>query len=142
MSGFPGEVLEVLHLRVVRDVATSRSYYVDILGATVLREMPDVLVFLDLAGARLVLSAAGGPTEDKPTITFSPASDRETVSSELILRVADAHATYRELRDRGAVFLTPPVEFPWETRCFIQDPDGYLIEITQPPARTGEGHRP
>ena len=138
MNGFPGEVLEILHLRVVRDVAASRSYYVDVLGATVVREMPYVLVFLDLAGARLVLTAAGGPTEDKPTVTFSPVSDPETASTELILRVADTHATYRALRERGATFLTPPVEFPWETRCYLQDPDGYLIEITQPPTQTDE----
>lgn len=133
MTGFPGEVTEVLHLRVVSDVAASKAYYVDALGASVVREAGAELVFLDLAGARVVLSAAGGPTPDKPTVSFAPTADPETVSAELILRVTDAKATYEALRARGAVFLTPPVEFPWETRCFVRDPDGYLIEITQPP---------
>lgn len=133
MSGFPGEVTEILHLRVVADVAASRAYYVDVLGASVVREMGDELVFVDLAGARIVLSAAGGPTEDKPTVTFAPTADPETVSAELILRVTDTKATYEALRRRGATFLTPPVVFPWETRCFVRDPDGHLIELTQPP---------
>jgi catechol 2,3-dioxygenase-like lactoylglutathione lyase family enzyme len=133
VSGFPGEVTEVLHLRVVADVAASKAYYVDVLGASVVRETGE-LVFVDLAGARIVLSAAGGPTEDKPTVTFAPAADPETVSAELILRVTDTRATYAELLRRGATFLTPPVDFLWETRCFVRDPDGYLIELTQPPA--------
>lgn len=80
-----------------------------------------------------MLSVAGGPTEDKPTVTFASVSDTDTVSAELILRVTDARATYEALLARGATFLTPPVEFPWETRCFVRDPDGHLIEITQPP---------
>lgn len=40
MSNFPGQVIEFLHLRVVRDVAASRAFYTDVLGATVLREIP------------------------------------------------------------------------------------------------------
>lgn len=133
MNSFPGDVLEVLHLRVVRDVAASTRFYCDVLGANVVREMPGMLAFLELAGASLVLSSAGGPTADKPTVTFAPTSDPDRVSSELIIRVRDADATYRALLARGATFLTPPVETPWETRCFVRDPDGYLVEITQPP---------
>ena len=134
MSGFPGEITEVLQLRVVSDLARSRAFYVDVLGASVVREEPGSLAFLDLAGARLVLSVAGGPTPDKPTVTFAVPADPDTVTAELILRVSDARAVYEALRARGATFLTPPVEFPWETRCFVRDPDGHLIEITQPPA--------
>lgn len=75
--------------------------------------MPDELVFLDLAGARVVLSAADGPTEDEPTVTFAPTTDPGTVSAELILRVTDARATYealapRDLADR-AVTAAPAV---------------------------------
>lgn len=133
MSDFPADVLEVMHLRVVRDLDASRAYYVDVLGAEVLHEMPGSLCFVELAGARIVLSASGPPTEDKPSITFAAPTDRDTVSAELILRVRDARSTYDALLARGAAFLTPPVVFPWETRCFLTDPDGHLIEITQPP---------
>lgn len=122
------------HLRVVADLAVSQAWYTDVLGASVVREMPGSLVLLELAGAQLALTVAGGPTGDKPTVTFAAVSDPDTVSAELVLRVADARATYEALLARGASFLTPPVEFPWETRCFVRDPDGHLIEITQPPA--------
>lgn len=134
MSNFPGKVLEVLHLRVVRDLEVSRRYYVEALGGTVEREMPGMLAFVEVGGAHIVLSTSGGPTPDKPLVTFSPPIDRSQVSSELILRVEDVRAVYEALAKRGAVFLTPPFSFPWETRCFICDPDGYLIELTQPPA--------
>lgn len=133
MTGFPGTVTEVLHLRVVSDVERSTAFYTGVLGATVVRAEVGSLAFLDLAGARLVLSAAGGPTADKPAVTFTPVTDPDTVSAELILRVGDLRATHRALLARGATFLTPPVEFPWETRCFLRDPDGHLIELTQPP---------
>lgn len=136
MTGFPGEVLEVLHLRVTRDLDKSRAFYIDVLGATLVRETAAMLAFLDLAGASLVISTAGGPTEDKPTVSFVPPTDEDRVDAELIIRVADVHATYRALRARGAQFLTAPVRTDWETRCFLRDPDGHLIELTQPPPAT------
>jgi catechol 2,3-dioxygenase-like lactoylglutathione lyase family enzyme len=132
MNGFFGKVLQVLHLRVVSDLEASKRYYVETLGGSVAREMPGMLVFVELGDANIVLSAPGGPTEDKPSVTFSPTADRNQVSSELIFRVEDVRAAYAALIERGAVFLTPPVTFPWETRCFLRDPDGYLIELTQP----------
>ena len=36
----------------------------------------------------------------------------------------------RELRSRGAEFLTEPVDWGGETRCFFRDPDGHLLEIS------------
>jgi len=52
----------------------------------------------------------------------------------LVFEVADVHAEHAALRARGLRFLTPPMEPPWGGwRCFAQDPDGYLIEIEQPP---------
>jgi DMSO/TMAO reductase YedYZ molybdopterin-dependent catalytic subunit len=43
----------------------------------------------------------------------------------------DYRAAYETLRARGAVFLTPPVESPWEIRAFFRDPDGHLLEISE-----------
>jgi catechol 2,3-dioxygenase-like lactoylglutathione lyase family enzyme len=31
----------------------------------------------------------------------------------------------------GAQFLTPPKQHETEMRCYIRDPDGYLIEVGQ-----------
>ena len=52
----------------------------------------------------------------------------------LVFEVEDAHAEYAALSARGLRFLTPPAQPPWGGwRCFAQDPDGYSIEIEQPP---------
>jgi hypothetical protein len=32
---------------------------------------------------------------------------------------------------RGAHFLTPPKQHKYEIRCYIRDPDGYIIEVGQ-----------
>ena len=49
----------------------------------------------------------------------------------MTLRVSDCHAVYAALRARGAVFLTPPHDWGSEIRCFLRDPDGHLVEISQ-----------
>ena len=38
---------------------------------------------------------------------------------------------YAEWSARGAQFLTPPKQHQYETRCYIRDPDGHLIEVGQ-----------
>ncbi len=38
---------------------------------------------------------------------------------------------YAEWSARGAEFLTPPIPRDDEIRCYIRDPDGYLIEVGQ-----------
>jgi len=45
--------------------------------------------------------------------------------------VADCRAVYTQLVERGAEFLAPPVEYPWEIRAFFRDPDGHLFEISE-----------
>ncbi|MBX9815966.1 MAG: hypothetical protein K2X76_14810 [Sphingomonas sp.] len=47
------------------------------------------------------------------------------------LRVADIAASHRDWSARGAEFLTPPIAKAGEIRCYIRDPDGYLIEVGQ-----------
>src|SRR5437763_1156626 len=71
------------------------------------------------------------PTEDKPTVTFAPPSDPDTVSHSFTIRVPDWRAAYETLGSRGARFLTPPVNWGGETRCFLRDPDGHLFELSQ-----------
>jgi catechol 2,3-dioxygenase-like lactoylglutathione lyase family enzyme len=51
-------------------------------------------------------------------------------------------SVYEALRSRGAVFLTPPYNWGAEIRCFLRDPDGHLVEISQsatPQAVTSAG---
>ena len=79
----------------------------------------------------LLLVTGGGPTSDKPDVVFAPPSDPRQVSHEMTIRVPDCQAAYRVLQSRGAQFLTPPVDWGGEIRCFFRDPDGHLLEISQ-----------
>ncbi len=47
------------------------------------------------------------------------------------IRVADVKAIYDEWTAAGAEFLTPPQDRGAEIRCYLRDPDGYLIEVGQ-----------
>ena len=79
----------------------------------------------------IIINGGGGPTDDKPTVTLETPSDPDRVSSFLNIRVADIHAVYAEWSARGAQFLTPPKQHEYEIRCYIRDPDGYIIEVGQ-----------
>jgi catechol 2,3-dioxygenase-like lactoylglutathione lyase family enzyme len=128
---FPTEGVVLTHLLVVSDMDRSRQFYRDVLGAKVYREYGGTSCVLTFQGSWLLLVTGGGPTKDKPTVTFAPPQDPDTVSHELTLRVPDCHAAYETLKARGAVFLTPPVDWGGEIRCFFRDPDGNLLEISQ-----------
>jgi catechol 2,3-dioxygenase-like lactoylglutathione lyase family enzyme len=123
--------MELTHLMVVSDVDRSRDFYRDVLGAELYREYGGTSAVLRFLGGWLLLVTGGGPTPDKPDVTFAPPADPRTVSHEMTIRVPDCRAAYETLRARGAEFLTPPVEYDWEVRCFFRDPDGHLLEISE-----------
>lgn len=128
---FPTTGVELRYLLVASDYARSLAFYCDVLGARVVRQISDVLCLLSFGGSELLLTVGGGPTQDKPSVTFTTPSDPNMVSSELNIRVPDCVAAYEVLRSRGAEFLTPPVDWGYEIRAFLRDPDGHLIELTQ-----------
>ena len=128
---FPPEDVELTLLLVVSDVDRSRAWYRDVLGATEYREYGGSSAVLRFQGVWLLLVTGGEPTTDKPSVTFVAPSNPDRVDHELTMRVADCHAAYKTLRERGAEFLTPPVEYEWEIRAFLRDPDGHLLEISQ-----------
>jgi len=125
----PREGIAVTHLLIVRDVARSRHFYADILGATVLMEGPPSI--LRFHNSWLVLSTEGGPTDDKPDVVATAPQDSRTLTSALNLRVADIQTVYEQWSARGAEFLTPPKVHTAEIRCYLRDPDGHLIEVGQ-----------
>jgi len=129
--GFPTADVELTQILVVGDVERSRDWYVNVLGAELYREYGGTSVVLRFQGAWLLLVTGGGPTEDKPDITFAAPIDPSTVSHAITMRVPDCRAAYEVLRGRGAEFLTPPVDRGWEVRCFFRDPDGHLFEISE-----------
>jgi lactoylglutathione lyase len=132
MSGeFPTEGMEVTLLLVVSDLDRARDFYRDVLGAELYREYGGTSAVFRFQGTWLLLVTGGEPTKDKPSVTFAPPADPDTVSSELTIRVPHCLQAYETLRARGAEFLTPPVDWGWETRAFFRDPDGHLLEISE-----------
>ena len=68
---------------------------------------------------------------DKPTVVLAPPEDPDRIDSFMNIRVADINAIYDEWKAAGAHFLTPPQDRGGEIRCYVRDPDGYLIEVGQ-----------
>jgi catechol 2,3-dioxygenase-like lactoylglutathione lyase family enzyme len=130
-AAFPTEEMELTQLLVVGDMDASRRFYRDVLGATVYREYGGTSCVLRFLGAWLLLVTGGGPTKDKPDVTFATPPDPTTVDHEMTIRVPDCRKAYEVLRARGAQFLTEPVDWGGEIRCFFRDPDGHLLEISQ-----------
>lgn len=129
-NGFPTEGMELTHILVSGDTGRARYFYVEVLGAELYREYGSSIV-LRLMGNWFLLVEGGGPTEDKPNVTFAPPSDPDRVDHSFTIRVPDCRAAYETLRARGAEFLTPPVDHGFEIRCFFRDPDGHLFELSQ-----------
>jgi catechol 2,3-dioxygenase-like lactoylglutathione lyase family enzyme len=134
----PADGLVLTHFIVSDDVERSRRFYSEVLGGETVRSGEPTLV--QLANSWIIINVGGGPTDDKPTVTLETPRDPDRVSSFLNIRVADIEAVYAEWSARGAQFLTPPIERETEIRCYIRDPDGYLIEVgqtTRPPDQDG-----
>lgn len=132
MTGsFPAPGMELTHLLVVDDLDRSRTFYRDVLGATVYREYGGTSCVLRFLDSWLLLVTGGGPTPDKPTVVFAPPADPDRVGHEMTIRVPDCRAAHATLSARGAVFLADPSESDWEIRAFFRDPDGHLLEISQ-----------
>src|SRR5579862_3308731 len=132
MSSIDDELV-LAHFIVSDDVERSRRFYTEVLGGkTVISgELNDGVTYVALANSWIIINVGGGPTDDKPTVTLETPPDPDRVSSFLNIRVADIQAVYAEWSARGAQFLTPPKQHPSEIRCYIRDPDGYLIEVGQ-----------
>ena len=128
---FPSEGVELTHLLVVSDIKKSRWFYSEVLGATVYREYGGTSCVLTFLGNWILLVTGGGPTEDKPGVTFAPPTNPNSVDHQLTMRVPDCQTAYEILKSRGANFLTPPFDRGGEIRCFFRDPDGHLLEISQ-----------
>ena len=128
----------VAHFIVSDNIDRSRRFYTETLGGeAVVSGEP---TYVALANSWVIINSGGGPTDDKPDITLETPRELNRVSSFLNIRVADIQRAYDEWGARGAVFLTPPKQHETEIRCYIRDPDGYLIEVGQ--TTTIKGWRP
>jgi catechol 2,3-dioxygenase-like lactoylglutathione lyase family enzyme len=125
----PREGILVTQFITVRSVARSRSFYSEVLGGQVVLEENPCIV--KLANSWVLMNPGGPPTPDKPDISVVNYEPGNTVSSFMNLRVADVQACYELWSSKGAEFVTPPIDRGAEIRCYLRDPDGYMIEVGQ-----------
>jgi catechol 2,3-dioxygenase-like lactoylglutathione lyase family enzyme len=127
----PREGISIAHFLTVADIKRSAHYYETVFGARILSlgdgNAPG---YVQIANTWLILNVGGGPTLDKPTVTLS-VPNPNSINSFLNFRVADIQACYELWKSRGAEFITKPIPKYGEIRCYIRDPDGYIIEVGQ-----------
>jgi len=127
----PREGISIAHFLTVTDIDRSLDYYEKVFSARILsRGDGNAPGYLQLANIWMILNVGGGPTPDKPTVTLS-VPDPHHINSFMNIRVADIQACYELWKSRGAEFITEPIKKYGETRCYIRDPDGYIIEVGQ-----------
>src|SRR5258708_16661977 len=124
----PREGISIAQFLTVADIERSARYYEKVFGARILSlgdgNAPG---YLQLANIWMILNVGGGPTPDKPTVTVS-VPDPNHINSFMNFRVADIKACYELWKSRGAEFITEPIPKYGETRCYIRDRDGYVID--------------
>ena len=121
--------IALTHFIVAEDVERTARFYSDVLGGEIVLAGEPTIVAL--ANSWIIINVGGGPTDDKPGVTLEPPQNLVRVSSFLNIRVADIQAIYETWSQRGAHFLTPPIDRGREIRCYLRDPDGHLIEVGQ-----------
>ena len=126
----------------VRDLATSRRFYVDGLGWTPDLEVEGDVIMI-MAGERLVLSLwdrehfqaevgriAPGPAERDGVRPFTIAHNVATPE--------DVDAVLETARAAGADPVVEAVEREWGYTGYFADPDGYRWEIATNPGPIGQ----
>ena len=129
----PQDGFTIAHFLTVADIERSARFYETVVGGRILSrgDSSGAPGYIQIANSWLIVNVGGGPTPDKPTVTLSVPADPDKVSSFLNFRVADIQACYKLWRSRGAEFIIEPKDKHGETRCYIRDPDGYIIEVGQ-----------
>lgn len=78
----------------------------------------------------IILNVGGSdPTIDKPDTTVKVKEDHDILNQFLNIRVANIREFYTSRKNSGAEFITEPKDMGGEIRCYMKDPDGYLIEV-------------
>ena len=128
----PRDGISVAHFLTVADIDRSARFYEKVFGGRILSrgDSKGAPGYIQIANTWLLVNVGGGPTPDKPSVTLS-VPDPDKINSFMNIRVADIQACYKLWKSRGAEFITEPIPKYGETRCYIRDPDGYIIEVGQ-----------
>jgi putative intracellular protease/amidase/catechol 2,3-dioxygenase-like lactoylglutathione lyase family enzyme len=128
----PQEGISVAHFLTVADIDRSVRFYETVLGGRALSrgDSKGAPGYIQIANTWLLVNVGGGPTPDKPSVTLT-VPDPDKFNGFMNIRVADIQGCYELWKSRGAEFITPPIPKYGETRCYMRDPDGYIIEVGQ-----------
>jgi lactoylglutathione lyase len=125
--------MRILHTMIrVGDLDRSIAFYTQVLGMQLLRRK-------DYPDGRFTLAFVGyGPESEFPAIELThnwdtPAYDLGNGFGHIALAVPDAAAACDEIRRRGGTVTREagPMKHGTTVIAFVQDPDGYKIELIQ-----------
>ena len=125
--------MRVLHTMIrVGDLARSIRFYTEVLGMTLLRQQ-------DYPDGKFTLAFVGyGPEAEQAVIelTYNYGVDRYDLGSgfgHIALAVDDAYAACDAIRQRGGKVAREagPMKHGSTVIAFVEDPDGYKIELIQ-----------
>ena len=125
--------MRLLHTMLrVGDLERSLAFYTDVLGMKLLRRK-------DYPGGRFTLAFVGYGDERDHTV-LELTHNWDTTSYELgegyghiAIGVDDIHATCAAITDRGGRLVRPPgpMKHGSTVIAFVEDPDGYRVELIQ-----------
>jgi len=139
----------------VRDIERSVAFYRDLLGLTLYRRQRGTAEYLgritgfpgvrlevallrtpDGAGMLELLQYVSHPADPGDGATNRPGT------AHLCFRVSDVHAACAELRARGVRLVSEPAEITAGVHrggygVYLRDPDGFTVELYQPPPSHG-----
>ena len=104
-----------------------RAFYTDTLGFRIVGQIPGKeIVFIDIGGTTIELSAAPQSSQKRPLCGFV----------HLAFEVDDVDKTYAELLERGVEFFVEPKSVGDIRLAFFRDPDGNELELFHSPSLT------
>ena len=125
--------MRVLHTMIrVGNLDRSISFYTDVLGMKLLRRQ-------DYEGGRFTLAFVGYGSEDEGAVvelTHNWDTERYDLGNgfgHIALEVEDAYAACEEIKRRGGKVVREagPMQHGTTVLAFVEDPDGYRIELIQ-----------
>ncbi len=131
--------MRVLHTMIrVGDLDRSIRFYTDVLGMKLLRQQ-------DYPDGKFMLAFVGyGPESEHAVIelTYNYGVEKYELGSafgHIALEVEDAYKACEEIRKRGGKVVREagPMKHGTTVIAFVEDPDGYRIELIQKGSRRG-----
>ena len=132
--------MRILHTMIrVGNLERSLEFYTQVLGMRLLRRK-------DYEAGRFTLAFVGYSSEEEgAAIELTHNWDTQTYDlgngfGHIALEVEDAHATCAEIKTRGGKVVREagPMKHGTTVIAFVEDPDGYRIELLQAGTRDSE----